>query len=864
VKIKRAAFFPLSLALWAGCSDETEASVSSLHQAETIAAGSSEMAKLGQGWDKTAEVFKAQCVSSNVVHGGQTYGRILSNSTISQSSIEQDLGIDINVKGHYLFASAQDKAAISQAMKQDDYSESFIFVADYQTGIDSLDENTLKNTPVGDGAGSRWQQVCGDEAVYQVKTGAKFYFIERIDFVSREEKSRFDNDAQLAVSSGVAAVDLEFKLQQVANKYAKSARVHVEVFQFGGDPSNLGAVLNGVSGGSQSGAQAVVDCDMSHLDACKAIRANAVRYTDPNAPNGLAAQLKNPAISQSPISYLTKPWQNFNRNVVPRILTQEITTARSTLQMTFDALMKWKVRVDRLLYTVGNAGAIAIHSFALPPAQLNELQSWQTKLSNDLWLVNQAVIACYDGIDFDPSGKPLADRVTACQKAVDAVPRESPPAALLTAAGRYEIDARWGALGGVNSPVGDYAHFVICWVNPPTCQRLPDRLDAQAVGQDSIGLMQQFDKGQIYWSPDTDAHAVYGDILKEYLAIGGPGPNLLNFGFPLNDESQAKGDGRFNEFERGSIYYNPRVGAHEVHGAIRDHWTALGREYGWLGFPVTDERSTPDYHGRFNHFEGGSIYWTPGTGAWAVWGLIRDTWANQGWERSSYGYPISDEIWENSGDWRHSDFQNGSIYFNGTLASQGKTSIFEMKDAIAFKFRSLRNPNGSPGVTGYPVGPQLTAPDGVGIYQWYQNGAIYWHPKYGAHEIHGAIAQTWANYGYEKGRTLFWVSDSTLGYPTSDEIPLTNYRYEPGAVSFFEGGAIYWSGSGTHVVAGTFWFLYRDAGFEKGLCGFPASDVSHREPWGARSYYRQQFQNGYMKFYPDSGDTEVHCPSDGN
>ena len=62
-----------------------------------------------------------------------------------------------------------------------------------------------------------------------------------------------------------------------------------------------------------------------------------------------------------------------------------------------------------------------------------------------------------------------------------------------------------------------------------------------------------------------------------------------------------------------------------------------------MGFPVTDELGTPDGRGRFNHFEGGSIYWTPQTHAHEVHGAIRDKWASMGWERSRLGYPIGDE-----------------------------------------------------------------------------------------------------------------------------------------------------------------------------------------------------------------------------
>jgi uncharacterized protein with LGFP repeats len=45
-----------------------------------------------------------------------------------------------------------------------------------------------------------------------------------------------------------------------------------------------------------------------------------------------------------------------------------------------------------------------------------------------------------------------------------------------------------------------------------------------------------------------------------------------------------------------------------VIGAIRDKWLALGGPSSFLGQPLTDELGTPDGVGRFNHFQGGSIY----------------------------------------------------------------------------------------------------------------------------------------------------------------------------------------------------------------------------------------------------------------
>jgi uncharacterized protein with LGFP repeats len=99
--------------------------------------------------------------------------------------------------------------------------------------------------------------------------------------------------------------------------------------------------------------------------------------------------------------------------------------------------------------------------------------------------------------------------------------------------------------------------------------------------------------------------------------------------------------------------------AFQVYGEIGKKWKSLGGSKGFLGAPLTDETGTPDGVGRYNHFQGGSIYWTPKTGAHEVHGYIRDKWASLGWERGKLGYPTSDEF--QSGAARRSNFQHGYI-----------------------------------------------------------------------------------------------------------------------------------------------------------------------------------------------------------
>jgi LGFP repeat len=212
-------------------------------------------------------------------------------------------------------------------------------------------------------------------------------------------------------------------------------------------------------------------------------------------------------------------------------------------------------------------------------------------------------------------------------------------------------------------------------------------------------------------------------ISDKYAALGGSGGFL---GTPAGPESPTPdGVGAFQHYQFGSIYWTPTTAAHEVHGAIHEKWSALGWES--FGYPSTDETGTPDGVGRFNHFHniknGGdsSIYWTPTTAAHEVHGAIHEKWSELGWE--NFGYPSTDET--------------------GT-------------------------------------------PDGVGRFNHFHNitnggdSSIYWTPTTGAHEVHGAIRTEWAGLGWETG----------LGYPTTDEFQTPDLIWE---CSQFTRGSIIWS-----------------------------------------------------------------------
>ncbi|MCM6776852.1 alpha/beta hydrolase-fold protein [Nocardia sp. CDC159] len=178
---------------------------------------------------------------------------------------------------------------------------------------------------------------------------------------------------------------------------------------------------------------------------------------------------------------------------------------------------------------------------------------------------------------------------------------------------------------------------------------------------DGRGRYQTFQNGSIYFTPQTGAHALRGAILAEWARQGyerGPA------GYPTGPEERTpQRDGVVQGFENGPMYFSPRTGAHRVQGFILGKYAQLGFENSPLGFPVADELPTRDA-GRYSQFEGGNIYWSPLSGAWAVrTGAIMDEWGRQGYENGRLGFPVSDEFPVPGGS--QQNFQTGFIVIRG-------------------------------------------------------------------------------------------------------------------------------------------------------------------------------------------------------
>lgn len=214
-------------------------------------------------------------------------------------------------------------------------------------------------------------------------------------------------------------------------------------------------------------------------------------------------------------------------------------------------------------------------------------------------------------------------------------------------------------------------------------------------------------------------------------------------GSQLGDTTASANGGYVRLYQSGMIAYMPSTGAHAVYGVIYQKYVALGRESGFLGYPLTDETGTPDGVGRFNRFQSGMIYWTPSTGAHEIHGAILDLWSSLGFERSSLGYPLTDESPAPDGVGRFNAFQNGPIYWSpksGALVipnvqTWNSGSItFSDGTALGGSCQVIANSNGDWTFSGhmhdsgfdtydYGVAAVLFTPSGVGYTLSYQGRA---------------------------------------------------------------------------------------------------------------------------------------------
>ncbi|WP_433874130.1 D-alanyl-D-alanine carboxypeptidase family protein [Sinomonas atrocyanea] len=253
--------------------------------------------------------------------------------------------------------------------------------------------------------------------------------------------------------------------------------------------------------------------------------------------------------------------------------------------------------------------------------------------------------------------------------------------------------------------------------------RLGYPTSAENCGLAGGGCRQTYQGGTLYWTVSTGANAATpGAILQAWTSQGSENGRL---GYPVGGEVCGLRDGGcYQMFAGGGILWSPASGAYaSTPGAIRQAWVAQGYENGRLGYPTSGESCGLRDAGCVQSFQGGALYWTAATGAQPMTpGAIRQAWAAMGAEGGVLGYPLGPEVCGMRDGGCGQVFQGGSVYWSPSTGAQPS-----LPGAIRWAW-GTRGYEAGP--LGYPVGPEVC--QSGSCRQNFQRGFATWSAQDGA------------------------------------------------------------------------------------------------------------------------------------
>ncbi len=156
------------------------------------------------------------------------------------------------------------------------------------------------------------------------------------------------------------------------------------------------------------------------------------------------------------------------------------------------------------------------------------------------------------------------------------------------------------------------------------------------------------------------------DINMAWRAAGGAAGPL---GAKQGDKYPIGGDGLAQNFAGGTIFFSPATGANAVETDILTKYEALGGPVGsGLGFPISNEADgglkTASRVSAFSANDKPVIFWTPGHGAHVVRGALKAAWDKLLGATGNLGAPVADQTIAK--DVVTQNFTGGQIAWNKT------------------------------------------------------------------------------------------------------------------------------------------------------------------------------------------------------
>ena len=202
---------------------------------------------------------------------------------------------------------------------------------------------------------------------------------------------------------------------------------------------------------------------------------------------------------------------------------------------------------------------------------------------------------------------------------------------------------------------------------------------------------QTFQRGVVYSTPGVGTHAVKNSYMTAWKEAGWQ----QGIGYPTGTETCGLyGGGCYQSFQKGNIYYTGSTGAHAVTGAYWNAWRDAGWQAG-IGYPKGAPSCGLYGGGCYQPFQKGNVYYTPSSGAHAVTGVYWNAWRAAGWQ-AGIGYPTSAPKCGLYGGGCSQSFQKGNVYYTGSTGAHAVTGAYAAAWTAAGLQQGIGYPKGAP------------------------------------------------------------------------------------------------------------------------------------------------------------------------
>jgi hypothetical protein len=306
-------------------------------------------AVLGSGYRTDTQSIVGRCLQGPGTPTGQAVASFTFSQSLSEARANEELGITAGGRAQVAAVNASATATFFRNSVTNKYSASAIWLSEYQVPTPKL--VSADYSDIGNGVKSlddRWGETCGDEYVEEITRGARLFFSIRVEFMSEEEKQKFE--ASFSLSGPLFSAG--GTLKQASDHFSSGSKIIVTALQIGGDVSKITQLFGknaDTKDANTNGPLAVRDCSLGDFARCSDMISTALSYAADTA-NGFPSQIAPGAVpGAADLVYKTSKYAQ--AGIRPRWspqLTVAIKNAREKLAKLFKDQLQQSVLEERL------------------------------------------------------------------------------------------------------------------------------------------------------------------------------------------------------------------------------------------------------------------------------------------------------------------------------------------------------------------------------------------------------------------------------------------------------------------------------------------------------------------------------------